>query len=124
MTVARNVPMTLTAPYVLYTADGIELVTRHDIQVDVAERPQGQRRVLPDQSPGQPKVTAEEKAAEKTRRVLASAPARLKPLEFCYWLQGFAGLNGGEVPDQDQWNAICAHLVVALKRPAKGLGYP
>ena len=33
----------------------------------------------------------------------------MTPEQFCYWLQGFAELNG-EQPTQEQWKAIRDHL--------------
>jgi len=37
----------------------------------------------------------------------------MDPLQFCYWLQGFAEING-QAPTDSQWRAICSHLNVAL----------
>lgn len=48
--------------------------------------------------------------------------------DFCYWLQGFVELTGGERPTQEQWESIVEHLglvfhkvtkPVAKKEPAK-----
>ena len=33
----------------------------------------------------------------------------MDPLQFCYWLQGFAEING-DSPNEAQWKAIRDHL--------------
>jgi len=34
----------------------------------------------------------------------------MTPIEFCYWLQGWAELEGGKKPTMEQWKAILDHL--------------
>ena len=35
---------------------------------------------------------------------------KMEPIQFCYWLQGFAELNGSKPPSEEQWKAIRDHL--------------
>lgn len=44
----------------------------------------------------------------------------MDPLQFAYWLQGFAELNNGVPPNEAQWKAIRDHLnlVFMKKTPA------
>jgi hypothetical protein len=39
----------------------------------------------------------------------------MEPLQFCYWLQGFAEING-EPPLEAQWQAIREHLQTVFEK--------
>lgn len=34
----------------------------------------------------------------------------MTPEQFCYWMQGFVELSGGNPPTTDQWTSIGEHL--------------
>ena len=34
----------------------------------------------------------------------------MTPEQFCYWMQGFVELSGGNVPTPEQWTSIGEHL--------------
>lgn len=34
----------------------------------------------------------------------------MTPEQFCYWMQGFVELSGGNPPTTDQWTSISEHL--------------
>ncbi len=40
----------------------------------------------------------------------------MDPLQFCYWLQGFAELNSGTPPNDMQWKAIRDHLALVFNK--------
>jgi hypothetical protein len=40
----------------------------------------------------------------------------MDPLQFCYWLQGFAELNNGTPPNDMQWKAIRDHLATVFNK--------
>lgn len=40
----------------------------------------------------------------------------MDPLQFCYWLQGFAELNSGSPPNDMQWKAIRDHLALVFNK--------
>lgn len=40
----------------------------------------------------------------------------MDPLQFCYWLQGFAELNSGTPPNEMQWKAIRDHLATVFNK--------
>ncbi len=40
----------------------------------------------------------------------------MDPLQFCYWLQGFAELNSGTPPNEMQWKAIRDHLALVFNK--------
>ena len=42
----------------------------------------------------------------------------MDPLQFCYWLQGFAELNSGVVPNEIQWKSIQYHLNKVFEKKA------
>lgn len=39
----------------------------------------------------------------------------MDPLQFCYWLQGFAEINGAP-PTEAQWSAIRDHLQLVFEK--------
>ena len=39
----------------------------------------------------------------------------MEPLQFCYWLQGFAEING-QPPTEAQWQAIREHLQTVFEK--------
>lgn len=40
----------------------------------------------------------------------------MTPEQFCYWMQGFTELCGGEMPTEDQWKSINEHLQTVFKK--------
>jgi hypothetical protein len=40
----------------------------------------------------------------------------MTPEQFCYWIQGFAELNGDTVPSKEQWQAVRDHLKTVFKK--------
>ena len=40
----------------------------------------------------------------------------MDPLQFCYWLQGFAELNNGVPPNDMQWKSIRDHLATVFNK--------
>jgi hypothetical protein len=40
----------------------------------------------------------------------------MDPLQFCYWLQGFAELNIGTPPNDMQWKSIRDHLATVFNK--------
>ena len=40
----------------------------------------------------------------------------MDPLQFAYWLQGFAELNNGVPPNDAQWKSIRDHLNLVFKK--------
>ncbi len=42
----------------------------------------------------------------------------MEPLQFCYWLQGFAEING-QPPTEAQWQAIREHLQTVFQKKTR-----
>lgn len=40
----------------------------------------------------------------------------MTPIEFCYWLQGWAELEDGKTPKMEQWKLILAHLQLVFDK--------
>lgn len=40
----------------------------------------------------------------------------MEPIQFCYWIQGFAEINGGKPPTEEQWKIIRDHLNTVFKK--------
>lgn len=40
----------------------------------------------------------------------------MTPDQFAYWLQGFAEMNAGQMPNPTQWKSICEHLATVFKK--------
>lgn len=40
----------------------------------------------------------------------------MTPEQFCYWIQGFAELNNGAVPNETQWRSINDHLKTVFNK--------
>lgn len=40
----------------------------------------------------------------------------MTPIEFCYWLQGWAELEDGKTPKMEQWKLIIAHLQLVFDK--------
>ena len=38
----------------------------------------------------------------------------MTPENFCYWLQGFDEITGGQVPSPEQWEVIRKHLLLVF----------
>lgn len=43
----------------------------------------------------------------------------MNPNDFCYWLQGFAEVNG-KTPTEEQWKMIKEHLQLVFKKVTGG----
>jgi len=48
----------------------------------------------------------------------------MDPLQFAYWLQGFAELNGDAIPTKAQWKAIRDHLDTVFVKVTPKVGLP
>lgn len=46
----------------------------------------------------------------------------MTPEQFCYWMQGFAELNGGDMPTEAQWKSINDHLQTVFKKVTPPVG--
>ena len=40
----------------------------------------------------------------------------MTPEQFCYWMQGFVELSGGNPPTTQQWQSISEHLQQVFKK--------